>query len=183
MDAQSQITKSGQYSRVCNSCRRQLNLCSFGELWNGREGFNSTCKTCRKQSQKKHFAKTYLRKQPLRAKPSTFIASLDEHNRAVLSNTIPLQGAANLDGISTLRGTPCRALIEMESQKARRYLRLQLFVQDDERPFTVESGTLDIESFIRCCLLILRQQSVRLLVPGITSRSEMIFLSELHPAQ
>ncbi len=184
MDAQSQITKSGQYTQICNSCRRNLNLSHFGTLWNGRSGFNLTCKVCRQQAQKKHFAKTYQRKQSLRAKVPSFIASLDQQNHTVLKSSLTLEStvAIEIEGVSVLTGSPCRATLEVIGRRTSRRLRLQLWVAGDERPFTLESCTSNIESFIRCSLMILREQSVRLHTSGSALQAEASFLSELAPA-
>ncbi len=183
MDTQSQITKSGHYYKVCNSCQRNLNFSYFGMLRNSKNGFNSTCKTCRKQAQKKHFAKSYKRTRPLRAQPPEFIASLDQQNGAVLAKRLPSETAVELAGISVTTGTPCKALVETVGRDPNRSLQFQLWIDGDERPFTVMAATRNVERFIQYCLVILREQSVRLHSIEELSRAESVFLSELEPIQ
>lgn len=181
MEAKSQITQTGQFTRVCNSCRRTLNFCHFGTLWNGQSGFNSTCKICRSQSQKKYFAKTYQRKNLLRAKPPEFISALDQHNQVVLSEALLTKEPVEISGVSLLSVAPCRARVQCAGRGTEDGLRMQLFIQGDERPFTVESYTSNVETFTHCCLLIFREQSVRLQRAGEMPSSEAVFLGELEP--
>jgi hypothetical protein len=181
MDTQSQITKSGHYYKVCNSCQRNLNFSHFGTLRNSKNGFNSTCKTCRKQAQKKHFAKSYKRTRPLRAKPPEFIASLDQQNGTVLAKRLPSVTAIEFTGISVTTGASCKALVEAVGRDPNRSLQFQLWIDGDERPFTVMAGTLNIERFVQYCLIILREQSVRLHGIDEPTLAESIFLSELEP--
>ncbi len=181
MDVESQITQSGQLHRVCNCCCRNLNICHFGALWNGPVGFNLTCKTCRKQAQKKYFAKNYPRKSVLRAKSPDFISSLVQHNQTMLARVLTSDAPVEIGGISTLDGSHAQIKIQTIGRAINRRLRLQLFTQKSKWPFTVESATFNIERFIPYCLIILREQSIRILEPDEISQPESIFLKELAP--
>lgn len=180
MDDQSQITKNGQYFRRCNSCRRRLNLCYFGRLWNGREGFNSTCRTCRKQQQKRYFIKSYVRRGGCRLEFPSFISSLDPHNGSVLTKVLAREGSSELGGVSMKSGDQYRIKIQGNSEGC---LSLTLLShQDHAILIALETSTLGRREFIQCCLSSLREFSIRLLEPEGPSSAEFIFLQEITPS-
>lgn len=163
MEPKSQNTQNELNFKICSSCKRKLHFSLFGYLWNSKDGFNSICKDCRNFRRRIDFKRHYVRKNPpKKVQDESIIFPIDDHNRKVLSQFLDPLTELYLEGESTINRGKYQILLEQRKTRSGPYLFFQLKQESDSHPFSVESHTLHLERFIDHCLLILKEQCVRL---------------------